>query len=77
MKLTSNANGRVEHAGVDAGYCEAGFLLLLCAQKSSVDHAPFRSCLLLNRSAARNTTKEPVSFLIVAVINKAKTPKIM
>ena len=84
VKLTSNANGRVEHAGVDAGYCEAGFFLLLCMRKTSVDHAhfcvghaPFRSRLLLNRAAARNTMKEPVSFLIVAVINKAKTPKIM
>ena len=38
---------------------------------------PFRSCLPLNRAAARKTTKEPVSFLIVAVINKAKTPTIV
>ena len=38
---------------------------------------PFRSRLPLNRAAARKTTKEPVSFLIVAVINKAKTPKIV
>ena len=38
---------------------------------------PFRSRLPLNRAAARKTTKESVSFLIVAVINKAKTPKIM
>ena len=37
----------------------------------------FRSRLPLNRAAARKTTKEPVSFLIVAVINKAKTPKIV
>ena len=42
-----------------------------------VGHAPFRSRLPLNRAAARKTTKEPVSFLIVAVVNKAKTPKVM
>ena len=35
-------------------------------EKIFVDHAHF--CV---------TTKEPVSFLIVAVINKAKTPKIV
>ena len=38
---------------------------------------PFRSRLLLNRAAARKTTKEPVNFLIVAVINKAKNPKVV
>ena len=38
---------------------------------------PFRSRLPLNRAAARKTTKESVSFLIVAVINKAKTPKVV
>ena len=43
VKLISNTNGRAEHAGVDAGYCEAGFLL--CARKSSVHHVPFdRAC---------------------------------
>ena len=67
----------------DAGYCEGGFLLL-CARNFfidhahfCVDHAPFRSRLSLNFGAARKTTKEPVSFLIVAVVNKTKTPKIM
>ena len=38
---------------------------------------PFRSRLPLNRAVTRKTTKVPVSFLIVAVINKARTPKIM
>ena len=38
---------------------------------------PFRSRLLLNRAAPRKTTKKLVSFLIVAVINKAKTPKVV
>ena len=42
-----------------------------------VGHAPFQSRLPLNRAATRKTTKEPVSFLIVAVVNKAKTPNIM
>ena len=43
----------------------------------SVGHAPFRSRLPLNHAAARKITKEPVSFLIVAVVNKAKTANIM
>ena len=42
-----------------------------------VGHAPSRSRLQLNRAAARKMTKEPVSFLIVVIINKAKTPKIV
>ena len=46
-------------------------------EKFSSTTPPFRSRLPLNRAAARKTTKEPVSFLIVAVINKAKTPKIV
>ena len=73
-------------AGADAEYCEGGFFLL-CAQSAKilrrprplcVGHAPFQSrSVLLNCAATRKTTKEPVSFLIVAVVNKAKTPKIM
>ena len=44
-------------------------------EKFSSANAPFRSRLPLNHAAARKTTKEPVSFLIVAVINKAKDSK--
>ena len=62
------------NSGADAGYCEKFFVdhAHFC-----IDHAPFRSRLSLNCGAARKTTKEPVSFLIVAVVNKTKTPKIM
>ena len=69
-----------DNSGADAGYCEGGFVRE-SVWKSFVDHAhiwvghaPFLSHLPLNHAATRKMTKEPVSFLIVAVINKAKIP---
>ena len=73
-------------SGANAGYCEGCFFFIVRAKRTKnfvdhahfcVGHAPSRSRLPLNHAAARKTTKKLVSFLIVAVVNKAKTPNIM